>query len=77
MHEFFLFSVDAKPQCSSDLECDIENMMDWLRYVTLMDQVGDRNDARAMREAIEQINYMAEHRLRASVSVKYKVTKAL
>ena len=26
MHEFFLFSVDAKPQCSSDLECDIDKI---------------------------------------------------
>ena len=26
VHEFFLLSVDAKPQCSSDLECDVDKI---------------------------------------------------
>ena len=50
-------------------------MIDWLRYVSLMDNVGDRIDAKAIRAAIHKTNYMVENRLKASCSVKYKRTR--
>ena len=57
-----------------ELEKQVEARLDWLRMVSLMDQLVEV-DARTIRNAIEQTNFMVENRLKSSISVKFKRTR--
>ena len=57
-----------------ELEKQVEALIDWLRSVSLMDQLSVI-DANTIRAAIEKTNYMVINRLKASCSVKFKKTK--
>ena len=57
-----------------ELEKQVEALWDWLRMVSLMDQLVEV-DARTIRNAIEQTNFMVENRLKSSISVKFKRTR--
>ena len=57
-----------------ELENQCEALIDWLRMVSLMDQLSVI-DAEHIRKAIAHTNYMVENRLRASSSIIYKKTR--
>ena len=57
-----------------ELEKQVEALIDWLRMVSLMDQLSVI-DAEAIRDAIARTNCMVENRLKASRSIKYKRTE--
>ena len=56
-----------------ELDKQVEALLDWLRMVSLMDQLTDV-DAETIKAAIERTNYMVVNRLKASVTVKHKQT---
>ena len=56
-----------------ELEKQVEALLDWLRMVSLMDQLTDV-DTETIKAAIERTNYMVVNRLKASVTVKHKKT---
>ena len=58
-----------------ELEKQVEALIDFLRYVSLADQVGIDVDAKVIRNAIDQTNFMVQNRLQATRSVKFKRTK--
>ena len=57
-----------------ELEKKVEALIDWLRMVSLMDQL-TVVDAAAIRAAIARTNFMVENRVQASRSIKFKKTR--
>ena len=57
-----------------ELEKQVESLIDWLRPVSLMDQLSVIA-VDTIRAAIERTNFMVINRLQASCSVKFKQTK--
>ena len=57
-----------------EMDKQVEALLDWLRMVSLMDQL-TVIDADSISEASERTNYMVENRLKASSSVVYKRTR--
>ena len=57
-----------------ELDKQVESLIDWLRMVSLMDQLSVA-DANTISAAIERTNYMVVNRLKASRSVVYKRTR--
>ena len=66
--------TENKSHPDYELERKVEAMIDWFRMVSLLDQLSVI-DANTIRAAIARTNYMVEHSLQASRSIKFKRTR--